>query len=1378
MAADISGPISEPYRILCDTVRDYPGLLPAAEALQRELVRSPRRWHALLDDLRSFALKNFLLHDAHTRGLEAMQAVVDILFEAINTADREVCRKGVDALMFYLQKILLDGSRELGDYWPLLTSCFTRLMQLDPDRFLLVVTNAHPLKRLAQRILDKKTAECSFDVLSTLLERMFRETYAFWLNEEDPVGWFDDVAAFRPHLAELKDLMRSVSHENLRALVGHLDMPDPGGDADDVTRGENLLALPGHLQIVKFYEEHADRLPSAGDGALRIAYLLKVLESGGLSGIHEEAIREIGRTVTGILKAGAPEALRHSLATPLDILRKSFRKFPEATLHCVQSIGGGIYAIGNSELVEWFNQCVIAFGFQRPEIAGITDDWQVKSNKSHVRNIRVWLELIELNPKWSKSLLAALLINLRLGGVHINDTDLFQKDITRLLNSDIAQTYHLVKQLAKGFPAYFNVINAEGALREVSTAIDDITGNRDPLVHFLRKHCHVESSSIMVDFIEAAIDFWRTKDKSGLKPYLPEDVFRSIDPESPYVFDLHLLFAGMFSELHLREAGDLLLKTEADIRECIGKIPASERERTRAAGIVRFYQLLWQKYRLGLHDLKEQLETASSMGLPACAELIAALESDSIQVRLAATLNYLDELKAIILSSEKFEAIEDIARKRHVAAGIPSMYGRYVEKKFNALALTFRLENYANMLFEELMQTFPLRFVTRATLFQIEKYTKLFFHALKLDGISSHRLESTLELLTGALEVRRFSYSQYIDIFRGFSEGVQDILSTYYSGALKANLRAIIIQLGNEHIVPKYRDNGDKSEHDFVNAVSEKLLRDLVALSPGLQQLDTFVSNILRTLHEQAEVLDEANLDLLMSYDPKKIVSAIHAPNRATRDRIHLGNKGYNLVKLSSLGVPVPPGFLITTEVFRCMPAIQKFSYAKEHMADEIARQLRRMEELTGKKLGDPHRPLLVSARSGAALSMPGMMNSFLNVGLNETTVAGLIELTGKPWFAWDCYRRFLQCWGMFFGMERDAFDAIIDSFKRRYRIEMKLQFTPEQMQEVALAYRDSVTKAGIVICDDPYEQLEIAVTRVFESWNSEKAKAYRQILGISEQWGTAVLVQAMAYGNLDTSSGTGVLFTRNPRELSDRVMLWGDFAIGAQGEDIVSGLVKTLPVSIEQKHFEERTYDISLEELFPEIYLSLMKTVKNLVYTEQWSAQEIEFTFEGKSAGQLFILQTRDMSVTRHESISAFIPTPALGADYCASGIGVGGGALSGRAVFDRKDIETYRAEEPSTPLILIRADTVPDDIELISATDGLLTSRGGSTSHAAIIAIRLGKTCIVGCQRLSVYETDKTCTLHRATIRAGDFVSIDGRGGAIYLGRHPSQEVRLVAE
>lgn len=407
---------------------------------------------------------------------------------------------------------------------------------------------------------------------------------------------------------------------------------------------------------------------------------------------------------------------------------------------------------------------------------------------------------------------------------------------------------------------------------------------------------------------------------------------------------------------------------------------------------------------------------------------------------------------------------------------------------------------------------------------------------------------------------------------------------------------------------------------------------------------------------------------------------------------------------------------------------------------------------------------------------MPGMMNSFLNVGLNESTVIELIKQTAKPWFAWDCYRRFLQCWGMSFGMERDKFDDIINSFKRKYKVIKKIQFLPEQMKEVALVYRETIRDTGIEIIDDPEIQLTIAIDQVFNSWFSKKAHAYREILGISENWGTAVIVQAMVYGNLDANSGTGVLFTRNPQESADRVMLWGDFALGSQGEDVVSGLVKTLPLSNEQKVIEDRKHDMSLEDSFSEIYSSLLKIIKNLIYKERWGAQEIEFTFEGKSTENLYILQARDMAITKRESIMAFIPSPELTSSYLSSGIGVGGGALSGRAVFDLDDIKEFGEKDPSAPLILIRSDTVPDDIRHISAADGLLTARGGSTSHAAIIANRLGKTCVVGCNKLFVWEYEKRCRLNRQTIKVGDFLSIDGRNGSVYSGRHQVKELKLL--
>jgi pyruvate,orthophosphate dikinase len=237
--------------------------------------------------------------------------------------------------------------------------------------------------------------------------------------------------------------------------------------------------------------------------------------------------------------------------------------------------------------------------------------------------------------------------------------------------------------------------------------------------------------------------------------------------------------------------------------------------------------------------------------------------------------------------------------------------------------------------------------------------------------------------------------------------------------------------------------------------------------------------------------------------------------------------------------------------------------------------------------------------------------------------------------------------------------------------------------------------------------------------------------------------------------------------------MLWGDFTIGAQGEDVVSGLVKTFCISNEQKRIEKRRADVSLEDRFPRIYDQLLAVAKNLMYREGWAAQEIEFTFEGERKEHFYILQARDMDIAGGEHLSAFTPSAELAASHLARGIGVGGGALSGRAVFDEEDIATFRRQEPFGRLILIRSDTVPDDIGFIAAADGLLTARGGATSHAALVAKKLGKVCVVGCDRLIVLEREKRCEAGGFSIGAGDYVSIDGKSGSIYRGDHRVEEI-----
>jgi len=401
------------------------------------------------------------------------------------------------------------------------------------------------------------------------------------------------------------------------------------------------------------------------------------------------------------------------------------------------------------------------------------------------------------------------------------------------------------------------------------------------------------------------------------------------------------------------------------------------------------------------------------------------------------------------------------------------------------------------------------------------------------------------------------------------------------------------------------------------------------------------------------------------------------------------------------------------------------------------------------------------------------MMATLHNIGLNEEIAEHFARESGLEYLAWDNYRRFLQSWAMTSGVSRETFQTLMDEAKTKYDVQVKRQFTPAQMKELALKYQKTIRGIGIGIPDDPWLQLIAALEMVLNSWNTAKTRDYRALMDVSDSWGTAVIIQSMVYGNLGQESGSGVLFTAHPYRKVRRVALWGDYAPGDQGEDIVSGLVTAYPISVEQAEIDGRSREFTLERRFPKIYQRLRSIARELVYDKHWNPQDIEFTFEGPEEDDLYLLQTRDMiTIKKKENFSAFIDNMEMKKAVLGKGIGVSGSALAGRAVFTVGNINRLRREDPKTPLILVRQDTVPEDIKEVSMVDGLITARGGQTSHASVVALRLDKTCVVGCKNLKVYETEERCEISGHVIRFGDPISIDGRKGLFLRGNHPVQK------
>lgn len=516
----------------------------------------------------------------------------------------------------------------------------------------------------------------------------------------------------------------------------------------------------------------------------------------------------------------------------------------------------------------------------------------------------------------------------------------------------------------------------------------------------------------------------------------------------------------------------------------------------------------------------------------------------------------------------------------------------------------------------------------------------------------------------------------------------------------------------------------------------------------------------------------------------KKYVYSFHEGNAQMKSL--LGGKGANLAEMVRIGLPVPMGFTATTEA--CLNYYEEGEKISDEIVAQIFDALKELEKETGKKLGDIKDPLLVSVRSGAVISMPGMMDTILNLGLNDESVKGLATTTSNERFAYDSYRRFIQMFGdVVMEIEHDKFESIINSVKERDNIKLDTDVTAEGWKEVIRLYKELIKKeTGKDFPQDPKEQLLMSVEAVFRSWNNQRAKVYRLINKIPDDLGTAVNVQTMVFGNKGEDCGTGVAFTRNPSTGENKV--YGEFLMNAQGEDVVAGI--RTPQDIQQ-----------LKELMPEIYEQFIK-VCSLLESHYKDMQDIEFTIEN---GKLFMLQTRNGKRTAQAAVKiavdqekeglitkeeAILRVPAnqletllhrridpdAKVNAIAKGLPASPGAASGHVVFDPDEAEKLGNE--GQKVILVRTETTPDDIHGIVIAQGVLTSRGGMTSHAAVVARGMGKPCVCGCDAVKIDYEEEEFQVGDLVVKKGDIISIDGATGQVIVGEVPMIDPELSDE
>ncbi|MRR17442.1 MAG: hypothetical protein EG826_13395 [Deltaproteobacteria bacterium] len=1375
--------IPQQYAPILSIVQDHYGLQKKTRELLTELNHPYVNWDFVLKELKSISIGDFHIYNNHPEGLTALSILFTIYFDVLkSSASDDIKDSAIHYLFDFADAIIMHSGDFLTRNLSLFPGFITALTEIADDESALFKKCSSYLKRIIRAVRDQGV-DVSTPAFDTLVYKMFRATYAFWLNGPDPALWLTAwrTAPEPPGQGAYLELVEPLSHRRFRKLMLDLDALRLRDGEKAGAHLADFLDLPDYFQIIDGYLSVADALEKStayqGRHLIKLDFLFGVMSVPGLRDIHTSAMREINYSLKLVFQEEKKENLQGFVRKIFSFLKKntSQNEFRGASIDCIVTAAREVFAQNAHSLVDVFIDELIAYGFEYPEIKGSTADWQVKVNPEHIRTIRAWLEIIAMKPRWTKRLISALIINLKIGGIFVRDTDLIQRDISKLLNTDIAPAYNLIKQLLRIFPVYFSEIGAEGELRDITTRVDELSFRNDRLIDYFRKQSHVESNSLLVEFTEDIFRYWFSGDKRFICRHIPDEVFHQVENRGKYFDGMHQAFLYLFPATD-NSPRVFLEWDKARIAREIGQIrDVSDVDRERVSLMIRIYQLIYKKYFPQYFDLLKDLEAVNAFAAQDILSLKRALADKNYYRSLTIILKFLSVLKARILSGQKTQSYENIYHKRHIAAGIPSMYGTYHEEKFDALGLSLRLEALGGMLFEELIKSLNLKFITKRTLIRIHTYLWPYLGALELEGISTEGLVAKVKYVTSALPIKQFSVDQYLDIFRFISKGIQDVIRDYYIDAHSINLPIIVRQTtpyGEDWAAkndPDVRSEPPRQD-ELMYQQSENFIRGMISSAFGLQVLDNFVHAVIKTLNAELDKFKDNKriLNLLMDYNPELAVSSIYSKNDRLDNQILLGNKGYFLKKLVSFGFPVPPGFIITTEVFRGYDAVYGYKYIFRDLAARVGKEIAALEKKTGRKFGDRNNPLLLSVRSGATVSLPGMMRSFLNVGINAAIAENLGGKKDFQWAAWDSYRRFLQTWGMFQGLSRDFFDAIMDGFKQKHSVERKIQFSPELMKQIALAYRKGILDSNIPLADDPMRQLRHAILQVFDSWYSEQAQIYRHQMHLSDEWGTAVIVQAMVFGNFHEKSGSGVIFTRDPKSASADVTLYGDFIFGVQGDDIVSGLVETFPISERQRITEHRNTAISLEATFPDIYDELVRIAEIMIYEKGFNHQEIEFTFEGPRKEQLYLLQTRDMDQTKTKSLRRFKDTASLNASLLGTGIGVSGGALCGRAVYSEDDIKRFRKAEPKSSLILVRPDTVPDDVGVLLQVEGLLTAKGGATSHAAVTIPQLGKVGVVGLSKLKVYESEGYATLENHTIRTGDFICIDGWSGALYLGRH----------